>query len=254
MIPVSVVIITRNEAHIISDTLASIASLTEDVVIVDSGSTDETTTLATAAGATILNTNWDGFGESKNKGIDAAKHDWILSIDADEQPDGQLINSLHAIDLTDSSVVYNIRFKTFLGKKEIRYGEWGNDSHIRFFNRTQIKWNNAKVHEKLVIPPGVKTKGIDGFIVHYTMKDIAEYATKMTGYALLNAEHYHRQGKKSNWIKTMVSPPFSFIKNYFFKLGFLDGREGFLIARITAFYTMLKYARLNELNNSTKNQ
>ena len=244
---ISIVLIAKNEAHIIADTIRSVKSITDDIIVVDSGSTDRTVEIARSLHARVIETSWDGFGMNKNKGIEAAKYDWILSIDADEMPDEALLESLQEMDLSNVDYVYNINFKTFLGAKLIRYGEWGKDSHIRLFNRTKVKWNNAKVHEQLVLPPEIKVLPLNGYLLHYTMKDMADYATKMTGYALLNAERYYLQGKKSSWLKRNVAPTFSFFQHYVFKRGFLDGREGYLIARMTAWYTFLKYARLYEL-------
>ncbi|TDH20885.1 glycosyltransferase family 2 protein [Segetibacter sp. 3557_3] len=251
MLPVSVVIICKNEADIIGRTIHSVQALTDDVVVVDSGSTDGTIAVIEAAGATLVRSEWEGFGPTKNKGIAAARHNWILSIDADEQPDQTLIDSLHQVNLSDTHAVYNLKFKTYLGRKLVRYGEWGTDAHIRFFNRSTIRWNEATVHEQLVLPPGTSRKTLNGFIHHYSMKDLADYTTKMTQYALLSGEHYYQSGKRAGWIKRYLSPAFSFYRNYLFKLGFLDGREGYLIARVTAYYTMLKYARLDELNRKT---
>ncbi len=252
MSPVSVVIITRNEAHSIGSAIASVRSLSDDVVVVDSGSTDDTQKIVTDNNARIIETNWDGFGINKNKGIAAAKYDWILSIDADEMPDKELLNIISSLNLANTSTVYNIRFRTFLGKKLIRYGEWGNDSHIRLFNRKKVIWNNAEVHEQLVISDGISVKNIKGHIDHYTMKDLAEYANKMTHYALLNAKENFKKGRHSAWLQRNFSHRFSFIQNYFLKLGFLDGIEGYWIAKMTAHYTFLKYARLYELNEIKK--
>lgn len=247
MMPISVVIITRNEAHIIGRTLQSIATLTDDIVIVDSGSCDETIAICKAFNANIIQTNWEGFGINKNKGITAAKHDWILSIDADEMPDDALKASILETGFSDELTGYTLRFKTFLGKKEIRFGEWANDAHLRVFNRRKVRWNDAAVHERLLLPPGFITQHLHGNILHYTMKDLAEYATKMNSYALLGAQRYFEQGKKSPWIKRNLSHRFSFVQNYFIRLGFLDGIHGYWIARMTAQYTFLKYARLYEL-------
>jgi hypothetical protein len=174
-----------------------------------------------------------------------------LSIDCDEMPDETLVQTLRDIDLTDANTVYKINFRTFLGKKLIRYGEWGKDAHIRLFNRTSVRWNNAAVHEQLIMPDGVRVKNCSGFILHYTMKDVADYATKITHYALLNAERYFRQGKKAGFFKRRISPGFSFFQNYLIRLGFLDGHEGYLIASMTRYYTFLKYHRLYELTHST---
>lgn len=248
MNPISVVLIAKNEAHIIADALRSVSSISDDIIVVDSGSTDGTQDIAQSLNARVIQTSWDGFGMNKNKGIAAAKHDWILSIDSDEVPDEMLLKTLTEIDLSNHSIAYKINRKSFFGAKMIRYGEWGNDFPVRLFYRANVRWNNAKVHEQLVLPPRLKVLPLKGFLLHYTMKDLADYATKMTGYALLNAERYHLEGKKSSWVKRNISPAFSFFQNYIFKLGLLDGREGYLVARMTAWYTFLKYARLYELS------
>ncbi len=250
---ISIVLIAKNEAHIIGETLRAAALISNDIIVVDSGSNDGTQSIARLLNATVVETVWSGFGTNKNMGIDAAKRDWILSIDADEIPDSQLAEALKTLDLSKTDVVYNIRFKTFFGNKQIRYGEWGNDAHIRLFNRTCVRWNEAPVHEQLVIPASFTTRNLSGSLLHYTMRDMADYATKMTAYALLNAERYHAEGKRPGWIKRYVSPPYSFIQNYFFKLGFLDGKEGYIIAKMTAYYTFLKYARAYELSKVTAN-
>ena len=248
MIPVSVVIIAKNEAHIIERTIKSVLGLTDDIIIVDSGSTDGTREIVQSLGCKLLQTTWDGFGPNKNKGIKAARYNWILSIDADEMPDAELIKSLQKLNLEENKTVYKILFKTFLGKKLIRYGEWRNDAHIRFFNKNNVHWNHAEVHEQLVYTAEIKTADLKGSILHYSMKDLADFSSKMNDYALLNAEHLYKKGKKAGWIKRNISHRFSFFSNFYLKLGFLDGIEGYWVARVSAQYTFLKYARLHELN------
>jgi glycosyltransferase involved in cell wall biosynthesis len=250
MIPISVVIIAKNEAHIIGRTIQSVNHFTDDVIIVDSGSTDATKEIARLNNAKVIETNWDGFGQNKNKGIKAAKYNWILSIDADEIPDAELLKSISGINLENAGKLYQINFQTFLGNKRIRYGEWGKDAHVRLFNRTKVTWNGAAVHEQLLIPKDSVIEKLPGYILHYTMKDLADYATKMNNYALLNADHYFNRGKRSTWLKRNFSHHFSFVSNYIFKLGFMDGIHGYWIAKMTSHYTFLKYARLFELQGN----
>ncbi|MDB5209735.1 MAG: glycosyltransferase family 2 protein [Sediminibacterium sp.] len=247
---ISVVIICRNEAHIIGRTIAAAQLVSDDVVVVDSGSTDSTQSIVTASGAKLIETNWEGYGINKNKGVAAAKHDWILSIDADEIIDEALVKHLQTFTLSDTTVVYNIRFRAFFADSMIRFGEWANDQHVRLYNRTHVAWNEAAVHEGLVFPAGTKTVTItEGYIHHYTSRNIEEFAAKTVNYAMLNAQKYHSQGKKASWIQCRAAPVFSFIKNYLFRLGFLDGEAGFIVAKMNAWYTWLKYTRLRELNN-----
>lgn len=242
----SIVIVCKNEEGNIDKVLRSIKGLTDDILVYDNGSTDNTLPILRQYGVRIHQGEWMGYGKTKQLAVSMAKYDWVLSIDADEALDDELKKSLLTLSFSNNEA-YEIRFKNFLGNKHLRWGEWGSDKHTRLFNRTVVNWNEAGVHEALVIPSFVSIKKLNGFVLHKTMNDTAEYSRKMVKYALLNAEKYFEQGKKSSWAKRYISPQFSFIKHYVFQLGFLDGWEGLLSARMTAFYTFLKYARLHEL-------
>ena len=245
----SVVIICRNEADIIGNTLQSLQGLTDDILVYDNGSTDGTQQVVRSLNVNLQEGSWEGFGKTKIKASRLAKYDWILSLDADEAIDEQLKRSLLAATLTNDLTVYDISFKNFLGDQYLKYGEWGGDHHIRLFNRTQVNWDDAPVHENLILPAGATVQKLKGFVLHQTMKDVNDYARKTVQYAMLNAEKYFRQGKKASWFKTRVSPAFTFVNYYLLRLGFLDGHAGYICARMTAWYTFLKYARLKELGN-----
>jgi glycosyltransferase involved in cell wall biosynthesis len=249
MFQFSIVIVCKNEEAIIGKTLEALKDISHDVVVYDNGSTDRTIEIVKSFPVNLVQGAWEGFGKTKNKANSYAKHDWIVSLDADEIPDDELKAVLHNLQPTDDKTVYKFRFKNFLGDKWIRFGEWGNDKHIRLFNRTQVKWNEAEVHEQLVFPGDKKIETPGGYVLHYTVKSVKDYKMKMKNYAGLNAEKYFRQGKKGSAWKQWLSPVFSFIQNYIFKLGFLDGRAGFVCARINAWYTFLKYKKLKELSS-----
>jgi len=243
----SVVIVCKNGAKVIGETIKSFSGLTDDILIYDNGSTDDTKEIVNQSNARLIEGSWEGFGKTKNKANALAKHDWILSLDADESIDEQLKENLLQLNLADESKVYEFKFKNFLGDKWLRYGEWGNDKHIRLFNKKKISWNDADVHESLLLPTEVKVISIPGNVLHKTAPDITAYEKKMENYAALNAEKYFKQQKRAGSFKMFFSAAFSFIKNYFFKLGFLDGATGYHCARINARYTFLKYKGLNEL-------
>ena len=243
----SVVIICRNEAQIIGKTLDSLAGLTDDIVVFDSGSTDGTQEIVVSKGARLVQGEWKGYGLTKGAATEKARYDWILSLDADECLSPALKNELASLDLADDKTVYQLRFLNFLGERPLHFGEWGGDRHTRLFNRKQVRWDSAPVHESLIIPGGIRTKTLKGRVFHYTARSIEQYEAKLRAYAELNAEKYRGQGRQVNWLRRTFSAPFSFINNYIFRLGFLDGREGLLCARMTARYTALKYARLKEL-------
>jgi glycosyltransferase involved in cell wall biosynthesis len=249
---ISVVIITKNEAHIIANTLQSLQAVCNDIVIVDSGSTDDTIAICKKYDAAVIETGWDGYGINKNKGIDAAKHDWILSLDADEAIDAALQQSLLQLALNNDEEVFNIRFKNFFCGKWIRFGEWGFDWHIRLFNRKKVHWNNVAVHENLVLPANVNIKKLKGNILHYTVHNRKEYDAKTDYYAKMNAKKYFEAGKRPGFFKQYLSPVFAFVQHYIFRLGFLDGTAGFIIAKTTARYTFLKYRYLEEMNYPAK--
>ncbi|MFZ1314547.1 MAG: glycosyltransferase family 2 protein [Chitinophagaceae bacterium] len=254
MSPFSIVIICRNEAGAIARTLSSLQGLTDDIIVYDNGSTDGTQDLVRQFKVHLHEGSWEGFGKTKTKANQLAKYDWILSLDADEAADEELRQSLLQWNPGNDAIVYDILFKNFLGAKYLKYGEWGGDHHIRFFNKKFVQWDEAPVHEQLIIPANAVIKKLKGYVLHQTMKDIHDYAAKMVKYAMLNGEKYYKQGKKASWFKLRLSPGFTFFNYYILKLGFLDGHAGYICARMTAYYTFLKYARLKELNKGDENR
>jgi glycosyltransferase involved in cell wall biosynthesis len=249
---ISVVIVCKDEEDEIGRTLQSLAGLTDDIVVLDNGSTDNTKNIVRELGARLEEESWEGFGKTKNKATRFAKYDWILNLDADESIDKELKNALLNLPLQDDDEVFEIKFKNFFGDTYLRFGEWGSDRHIRLFNRRKVNWNEAIVHEGLIFAPGIRIKKLKGFVLHYTVKNKAEFAAKMQKYGLLNAEKYAREGKRSSWLRIYLAPVFTFLKYYVFQLGFLDGRAGFICAKMSSYYTHIKYARLIELNKVKK--
>lgn len=243
----SVVIVCKNEADQIAVTLKSLTGVTDDIVVYDNGSTDGTQNLVKQFGVNLYEGEWEGFAKTKTKANNLAKYAWILSLDADEAIDEELKQSLLQWQPGNDKVVYDIRFKNFIGKRVINYGEWGKDHHIRFFNRHTVYWGEAAVHENLILPEGTEKKQLKGFVLHYTTKNIDEYSDKMFRYAMLNAEKYFLQGKKASFYKLYISPGLTFLNNFIVNRGFMDGFYGFFCARMTAYYSFLKYARLKEL-------
>lgn len=191
----SVVIITQNEAHIIGRTLESVKALSDDIVIVDSGSTDDTLAICRRYNARIIEPGWNGYGPNKNIGIKAARNNWILNLDADEAADEELVKAIQALDGGNSKEVFMMRFRNYYMNKRIRFGEWGSDKHIRLFNRTAVQWNEAAVHENLQLPAGVRITTLPGHILHFTVHAREEYEQKTMAYARLNARKYYAQGK-----------------------------------------------------------
>ena len=244
----SVIIITHNEEEIIGRTLAAVIEITDDIIVVDNGSNDRTLDIAKSFGARIIQTSWDGFGKNKNKGIVMANHDWILSIDADELLDETLKAALIHNSFQDPSEVFTLKFRTFIAGVGLRYGQGTSEKHIRIFNKSFTRWNDAEVHEELLLPKGTKILQFPGYVEHHSYKDIRDYMQKCNAYTSLRAMEMLREGKKVNMFKLYLNPLYTFILNYFFRLGFLDGFWGYTYAKLSSTYHYLKYAKLKELN------
>ncbi len=244
---ISVVIICKDEADVIGETLKSLQGLTDNIIIYDNGSTDSTIEIVKQFNVQLHRGNWEGFGKTKTKAIALSKYDWVLNLDADEAIDDDLRQTLLAIELNNEKTVYEMRFKNFLGNKYLKHGEWGNDKHIRLFNRKVVHWNDAPVHEQLIMTEGTAIKRLKGYVLHKTMRDVEDYKTKTIKYAILSADKYFQERKKAGWFKLNIAPAFTFFNYYILKLGFLDGHAGYICARMTAWYTFLKYKRLKEL-------
>ncbi len=248
--PFSIVIICRNESDGIARTLSGLQGLSDDIVVYDTGSTDGTQSIVRGFPVRLIEGVWEGFGPTKNTANALALHDWILSLDADEVPDARLRGALLAWDPDSLDSVYACSFLNYIGDRPLRFGEWGRDWHVRVFNRTRVQWDAEPVHERLQFPIGVQRKRLPGKIQHRTVRDWTDHRNKMEQYARLNAQKYFASGKPAPLWKLWLSPPFTWLHYYVFKLGFLDGWAGWQCAWMTARYTYWKYARLRELYHS----
>ncbi len=249
MVPVSVVIITKNESDILVDCIQKASLITDDIVVIYNGNAGGPLNIAHKYGCGMFKRSWEGYGANKNKGVEAAKYNWILSIDADEVPDDELIKAIYKLDFNATDIVYDIKFRSYLGKKLIRFGNWGRDHHLRLFNRKRVRWSETMVHETLLLPNIIQIKKLDGHLCHYSVQNIDEYDKKGIYYAKLSAKKYLHARKKANLFRLYLSPIFGFIKNYIVYLGFLDGTEGLKIATTIAKNTWRKYHYLSAMEN-----
>ena len=252
MLPISIIIITKNEERNIGDCITTARQISNDIVVVDSGSTDATISIAIEKGARVISVQWNTYGHSRNIGASEALYDWIISLDADERITPQLSETLKKIPLGETNVIYRFKRINFYGNKKISFGDLGFDKPYRLYNRRSTKWNMNLVHEEL-IKANLKIKVLNASLLHYGIQNNLAYLEKMSHYARLSAYKYLLQERKAGFIKRFISPLFNSFKSYILQLGFLDGRKGFEIARTIAYYTWLKYYYLNQLNiNSVK--
>lgn len=204
--------------------------------------------LTAAPNLRIVSVQWEGYSTTKNKLAAQARHNWILSLDSDEQPDEQLFRSITALPFAGlpAGRLYAFRRLSFFEGKKIRFGAWGRDRVTRLYNRGATTWDDAIVHEALTLPPGTKPVLLEGVLLHYTADDYATFLEKNRRYARLSAEKYFQRGKQSPLWKRLCSPAFTFLREYVFLGGFLDGAAGCKVARINMLYTRWKYVYLSE--------
>ena len=243
----SVGIITYNEEKNILKVIKSVEKIADEIIIVDSNSTDNTVDLAKKNGAQVFIENWKGYGPQKNSVIEKCNHDWILLIDADEVVSEKLRKRIFKIiNNKPEFEVYKINFTAVCFGKTIKYGGWSNHYRIRLFRRGSGLYNDREVHEKFV------TKSLVGKIkedlYHYTYDDITDYFNKMNRYTSEAANHYKLNNKKKTFLMFYFDSIFKFFKMYIIKLGFLDGYKGYLLAKLASIYVFVKYAKLKERN------
>jgi glycosyltransferase involved in cell wall biosynthesis len=243
----SIVIITKNEAAILAEMLNSLAGLSNDVVVADNGSTDDTVAIARQYGASVEIVEWQGFGPTKNEAVRRAANDWVLALDADEIVDASLYQSLKQLELTQTNMVYAIERRHYVGNKMLRFGEMRPDHPERLFNRTFTRWNDAPVHEKVVLPEGANVQRLCGFLHHKSMRNQHDYLRKSLRYAEMMGRRYFEEGKQVNSLKLFFYPAWVFVHAFIFKGGFLDGAAGLNSARVSAMYARRKYTCLRDL-------
>lgn len=244
---ISLAVITYNEAENIKRLLSQVTPIVDEIIIVDSFSTDNTKKIALENTKVKFSENiFEGYGKQKNLALALCTQDWVLFLDADEVPDDQLLTSIKKIGDENPSeyAVYHCAFNNFIGDKQIKYGGWRNVKRERFFKRLSARYSDDKVHERLITQG--KIGNLSGRINHYTYKNIHHHMAKMNQYSTMMAQEKFRKGKHSNFFKIVFSPIFEFVKTYFLRLGFLDGIYGLYIARTMAHYTFLKYMKLYE--------
>lgn len=251
------VILTLNEEANIAHCIAAARQVADDIVIVDAYSTDNTVEISTQLGARVFCRAWEGYSSAKNFGNAQALGQWIISVDADEWITSELADEIQRV-ITQSSPdfeAYYLPFRTVFCGKTIYYGGWNPEKHCRLFLRhPDIYWAGA-AHEELNFPPNYRIGDLKkGFVEHHTVKNIAEFRHKTIVYSTLFAQQQADAQKKPPFWRKYISPMFRFVKEYFWKLGFLDGKEGWQIATENARYTYLKYRKTEQLlhNNSSK--
>ena len=250
---ISATIITLNEEDKIRQCLESLQDVADEIVVVDSLSTDNTKSICEEFGVRFIEQKWLGYSEQKNLANNIASHDWILSIDADEVLSDELKKSILRIkneerETKNEELVYSFnRLNNYCGKW-IHHSGFYPDKKIRIWNRKVGKWEGI-VHEVIKFSTKVKEVHLKGDLLHYSYSKPEDFERQVFKFAEMRAQHYFDKGKKNAGLLSVVSPIFFFIKHYLIRLGFLDGKEGFVMCWVSAKATRHKYKTLNKLKN-----
>lgn len=236
----SAVIITLNEAPRIQKCLESV-SFCDEIIVVDSGSTDGTQSICTKLGATVVEQRWLGYGQQKDFAVQQAHNDWVLCLDADETVNEELAISIQNFMKAPSAKACNMaRCNRFMGRW-LRFGEGYPDISLRLFHRNYAGWSHDPVHEKVACRTEVHR--LAGDILHCSEESIGQYLAKQNRYTDLQAELLQQHGKKISAGKLILSPLIRFVKFYLFKQGFRDGIPGLIHISIGCFNSFIKYAK-----------
>lgn len=246
----SVVIITLNEERNIARCITSVKGIADEVLVVDSFSSDKTKEIAEANGARVVQHKFEGHIEQKNWAAAQAKYPFILSLDADEALSDKLRASIIEVKNNKQYDGYTMnRFTNYCGKW-VRHCGWYPDTKLRLFDRTKGKCSGTNPHDKLEMEAGAKILHLNGDILHYSYYTLADHIIQVNKFTEISASALFKMGKNASLLKIKFSPFIKFTKDYIFKLGFLDGYTGFVICRVSSHAAFLKYAKLRQLNKS----
>jgi glycosyltransferase involved in cell wall biosynthesis len=239
---ITAIIPTLNEQACLAEAIGSV-SFADEVLVVDSFSSDQTVPIARKMNARVIQREFDDFSSQKNFALEKASHDWIVQIDADERVSKELEQEiLRTVEHDGNEVAYYVFRNFFFKDKRIRHGGWQTDKSIRLFNRKHCRYDGKLVHETIETrcPVGFLKNRLD----HFSYKDKTQYASKLDTYAKMQAEELFRKGKKMHILFIAVKPPFRFLVHYFVRMGFLDGAAGFRLAYEHARGVFMRYLYL----------
>lgn len=246
MARLSVVTIALNEERNIVECLTSVR-WADELIVVDSGSVDNTVELARQFPAKVMQMQWKGYGATKNEALQHATGDWVLWLDADERVTPELAAEIqqHVKEDNGAFAGYSVARRAYFLGKWIRHCGWYPSRVIRLFRKTKGRFSETKVHEQLLLDGA--TGQLNNDLLHYTDPDLRHYFQKFNLYTSLAAEDLHTAGRRFSLVDLIVRPPFVFIKMFVIRRGFLDGLHGFILSVASMAYVFVKYAKLWEL-------
>ncbi len=243
MVKLSVVIITFNEEKNIERCLNSVKEIADEIIVLDSFSTDKTEEICKKQGVKFFQHKFDGYTSQKNRVITFAENNYILSLDADEVLSEKLINSIIKIPENPPFDAYDFNRLNIYCEKPIKHTSWYPDRKIRLWNKNKGKWDGDKIHEIVKTEQQANVGFLKGDLLHFSFNSIEEHITQANKFSTIRAEEYFKKNKSLLLLKAVFAPQYHFFRNYFVKLGFLEGYYGFIISAIIAFEVFLKYVK-----------
>ncbi len=244
MPPLSVTIITLDEAAHIAAAIESV-SWADEIIVVDAGSRDETVRLARERGAAVHERPWTTWSDQKNAAAALARHDWILSLDADERISPPLAQEIRALMAADPPMRgYRMPRVTFHLGRWIRTTDFYPDYQTRLYDRRSARWRNLKVHESVEVDGTVGT--LHHELQHFSFRDLADQIARINRYTTIAAEELLARGQRATLLDLLAHPPAAFLRNYVLRRGFMDGVPGLTISLVNAWGVFVKYAKLRE--------
>jgi glycosyltransferase involved in cell wall biosynthesis len=240
---ISTTVITFNEERNIERCLRSVAPFSDEIVVVDSESTDRTTDIARECGARVITNPWPGYGKQKQFALERASNPWVFSIDADEEVSPALCREIQTLDFSYDG--YELPRRVRYMNRWIRHGVWYPGYVLRLFRRDKARFPDDVVHENVRVTGSIGRLRSD--LLHYSYRDTDHHMEKIDQFSTLAAGRMFAQGKRAHFVHLAVIPFLEFLKAYVARLGFLDGRAGFVIARLHAVYVRRKYEKLSHL-------
>lgn len=238
---ITATVITRNEERNISETLKSL-EWADEVVVVDSESTDKTVDIARRLTSRVIVRPWPGYAAQKNFAAEQASNDWILSLDADERISPELRTSIEALQrVGPEQAAYQMPRRSWYIDRWVKHSGWYPDYKVRLYDRRRARWQGEYVHESVSVNGSTGT--LHGDLLHYTVMTLDEHHQRLGRYTTLAAEEMRARGQRPGMLSLLLAPPATFLKSYLLKFGFLDGRAGLMIAGFAAYYVFLRNAK-----------
>ena len=250
---ISAVIITFNEDRNITRCLQSLKDVADEIIVVDSFSSDDTKIICDKFPVRFVQHAFEGHIQQKNYALSLASNDWVLSLDADEALSEDLQKNIKRIKMEDALVAWKMKRLTNFCGKWVKHTGWYPDKKVRLWKKSTGQWGGQNPHDRVVLSNGVPLGELSGDLLHYSFYSIAEHIQQIQNFSTIAAESAYANGKRASLVFNIVlGPGYTFIKKYFLQMGFLDGYTGLIISVNTAFSKFLKYVKLRELQNSQK--